>query len=275
MLVPTSEIIDQAVRASAGVGAFNVITLEHAEGVIAGAESVGKPVLLQISQNCVRFHGGRLMPIAAATAAVAAEASVPVALHLDHVEDDTLLRQAADAGFASVMYDASRLPYAENVAATRKAADWAHGQGLWIEAELGEVGGKDGAHAPGVRTDPGEAVKFVEATGVDALAVAVGSSHAMTTRTAALDHDLIARLRDAVPVPLVLHGSSGVPDEQLRDAVRHGMVKINIGTALNVAFTGRIQAADLSVSDPRKYLAPARDAIAHTVAHLLGVLAGS
>jgi fructose-bisphosphate aldolase, class II len=273
VLVPTSAIIDQAVRSSTGVGAFNVITLEHAEGVIAGAESVDRPVLLQISQNCVRFHSGRLTPIAAAAAAVAAEASVPVALHLDHVDDDILLRQAADAGFASVMYDASRLPYEQNVEATRTAAEWAHRQGLWIEAELGEVGGKDGAHAPGVRTDPDDAVAFVEATGVDALAVAVGSSHAMTTRTAALDHELIARLRDAVPVPLVLHGSSGVPDDELRDAVRHGMVKINIGTALNVAFTGSIQGADLRVSDPRTYLAPARDAIAHTVAHLLGVLA--
>jgi fructose-bisphosphate aldolase class II len=275
VLVPTSAIIDEAVRSATGVGAFNVITLEHAEGVIAGAESVGRPVLLQISQNCVRFHGGRLMPIATAAAAVAAEASVPVALHFDHVDDDMLLRQAADAGFASVMYDASRLPYAQNVQATRQAAQWAHSHGLWIEAELGEVGGKDGAHAPGARTDPGEAAAFVEATGVDALAVAVGSSHAMTIRTAALDHELIARLRDAVPVPLVLHGSSGVPDEQLADAVRHGMVKINIGTALNVAFTGSIQGADLRQSDPRKYLAPAREAIAHTVAHLLGVLTGS
>jgi fructose-bisphosphate aldolase class II len=274
VLVPTSAIIDQAVRSSTGVGAFNVITLEHAEGVIAGAESVGRPVLLQISQNCVRFHGGRLMPISTAAAAVAAEASVPVALHLDHVDDDILLRQAADAGFASVMYDASRLPYEQNVEATRQAAEWAHRHGLWIEAELGEVGGKDGAHAPGVRTDPDEAVTFVEATGVDALAVAVGSSHAMTSRTAALDHELIARLRAAVPVPLVLHGSSGVPDDELRDAVRHGMVKINIGTALNVAFTGSIQTADLRMSDPRTYLAPAREAIAHTVAHLLGVLAG-
>ncbi|MET0235784.1 MAG: class II fructose-bisphosphate aldolase [Kibdelosporangium sp.] len=275
MLVPTTTIIDEAINSGSGVGAFNVITLEHAEGIVAGAEHVGRPVLLQISQNCVRFHGGRLTPIAAAAAAVAADAAIPVALHLDHVEDDTLLRQAADAGFASVMYDASRLPYADNVEATRAAAHWAHNNGLWIEAELGEVGGKDGAHAPGARTDPGEAAAFVAATGVDALAVAVGSSHAMTTRTAALDHDLIARLRAAVPVPLVLHGSSGVPDDQLRDAVRHGMVKINIGTALNVAFTDTIQAADLRVADPRTYLAPARDAVAHTVAHLLGVLAGS
>jgi fructose-bisphosphate aldolase class II len=271
VLVPTAQIIDQAVRAGRGVGAFNVITLEHAEAIVTGAQTVNQPVLLQISQNCVRFHGS-LLPIARAATAVAEQASVPVAVHLDHVDDDTLLRQAADAGCGSVMYDASRLDYADNLEATRKAADWAHDAGLWIEAELGEVGGKDGAHARGARTDPGEARKFVDATGVDALAVAVGSSHAMATRTASLDHELIARLRDAVPVPLVLHGSSGVPDHELRAAVRHGMVKINIGTALNVAFTETLRDQDLRIIDPRKYLAPARDAMAHTVAQLLGVL---
>jgi fructose-bisphosphate aldolase class II len=272
MLVPAQTIIDAAVRRGDGVAAFNVITLEHVEGVVAGAEAAGLPVVVQISQNCVRFHGGRVRPLAAAAAAAAAESSVPVALHLDHVEDEELLWQAADAGFGSVMYDASRLPYAENVAATRAAAEWAHRHGIWLEAELGEVGGKDGAHAPGVRTDPLEAAEFVADTDVDALAVAVGSSHAMTTRTASLDHDLISRLRDAVPVPLVLHGSSGVPDDQLRAAVEHGMVKINVGTALNIAFTDAIRATGLDRSDPRGYLAPAREAIAATVTHLLGVL---
>src|SRR2546423_1773762 len=113
---------------------------------------------------------GRLGPIARAAAAVAEGAEVPVALHLDHVTDDRLLREAADHGFGSVMFDGSRLDYADNLAATRAAADWAHANGLWLEAELGEVGGKDGAHAPGVRTDPGEAAGFVTATGVDALA---------------------------------------------------------------------------------------------------------
>jgi fructose-bisphosphate aldolase, class II len=274
MLVPTAAIIDSAVQDGTGVGAFNVITLEHAEAIITGAESAGRPVLLQISQNCVAFHGGHLLPIARATAALAAESSVPVALHLDHVDDDILLRQAADAGCGSVMYDASHLPYADNVEATRQAAAWAHSAHLWIEAELGEVGGKDGAHAPGARTDPDEAREFVNATGVDALAVAVGSSHAMDTRTATLDHALIARLRDTVPVPLVLHGSSGVPDTELRSAIQHGMVKINIGTALNIAFTQTLRDHGLTTNDPRKYLAPARDAMAATVAHLLGVLSG-
>src|SRR5665648_838934 len=129
-----------------------------------------------------------------------------------------------------------------NVELTREAAAWGQDAGIWVEAELGEVGGKDGAHAPGVRTDPGEAVRFVADTGVDALAVAVGSSHAMVDKTASLDQELIRRLHAAVPVPLVLHGSSGVPEDSIAEAARHGMTKINIGTALNVAYTGAVRA---------------------------------
>jgi fructose-bisphosphate aldolase class II len=267
-LVTTASLVDAA---HAGVVAFNVITIEHAEAVVAGAEDADRPVILQVSENAVRFHG-RLAPISAACVAVARASDVPVALHLDHVTDIDLLHQAPNAGYSSAMFDASTLEYADNVAATREAAEWAHTQGLWLEAELGEVGGKDGAHAPGVRTDPDEAVAYVTATGVDALAVAVGSSHAMTSQTASLDHELIARLHKAVPVPLVLHGSSGVPDAELRTAVAAGMVKINVGTALNVAFTGAVRAQlarDERGVDPRKYLSAARTEMAATVRRLL------
>jgi len=272
MFVPTGEIV----AARTGVGAFNVITIEHAEAIVAGAESAGLPVILQISENAVRFHHGRLGPIAAATRSIAESATVPVALHLDHVESEDLLAEAARHGFGSVMFDASKLAYADNVARTAAAVLACHAQGLWVESELGEVGGKDGAHAPGARTDPDEAAAYVAATGVDALAVAVGSSHAMHTRTARLDHALIARLSAAVPVPLVLHGSSGVPDDELVAAVRGGMKKINIGTALNVAFTGAVRESldgNATLVDPRRYLASARTAMAETVAHALRLLA--
>lgn len=271
-LVPTREVVDEAQRRSGAVAAFNVITLEHAEGIVAGAESAGRPVILQVSENAVRFHRGNVRPISAAVAAVATATSVPVALHLDHVEDIDLLHQAAAAGFSSVMFDASTLPYDDNVRATAAAARWAHDRDLWLEAELGEVGGKDGAHAPGARTDPGEAARYVEQTGVDGLAVAVGSSHAMTDRTAQLDHDLIAALRDSVPVPLVLHGSSGVADTELSRAVSHGIVKVNVGTILNVAFTGAVRshlAGSPEVVDPRRYLAPARDAVAVVASRII------
>jgi fructose-bisphosphate aldolase class II len=196
------------------------------------------------------------------------------------VQSDELLRQAPDAGFSSVMYDASRLPYAENLAATSAAAAWAHAQGLWIEAELGEVGGKNGAppldaHAPGARTDPVEAHAFVTGSGVDALAVAVGNTHAMTERTAALDHDLLKRLAGALDVPLVLHGSSGVPDGELTAAVTAGIAKVNVGTALNIAMTGAIRAflaAHPEAVDSRTYLGVGRAAMVGEVRRLIGVI---
>ncbi|KAF4408846.1 MULTISPECIES: class II fructose-bisphosphate aldolase [Streptomyces] len=275
-LTTTAELVTAARAAGRGLAAFNIITLEHAEAVTRAADSTGLPTVLQVSENAVKFHGGRPDAVLAGASALAAGARTPVALHVDHVESRELLHACARSGVSSMMYDASKLPYAENVRATAEAAAWAHGQGLWLEAELGEIGGKDGAHAPGARTDPAEAAAFVAATGVDALAVAVGSSHAMTERTARLDHTLIAALREAVPVPLVLHGSSGVPDDQLRLAVRSGMVKLNIGTALNIAYTRRVRqalAADAAVVDPRTYLRPAREEMAAVAARLLRLLA--
>ncbi|GGZ43678.1 class II fructose-bisphosphate aldolase [Streptomyces bluensis] len=303
-LTTTGELITRAAAARTAVPAFNIISLEHVEAVVAGAESAGAPVILQVSENAVRFRGGRLLPLARAATAAAEQAKVPVALHLDHVQSDDLLRQAADAGFSSVMYDASRLPYEENLAATRAAVDLAHTQGMWIEAELGRVGGKDtdrvggkdtdrvggkeaaqtagkagvpplDAHAPGARTDPDEARAFVADSGVDALAVAIGSVHAMTTRTATLDHTLLGRLNAALDVPLVLHGSSGVPDAELRAAVAGGIAKVNIGTALNVAMTGAVRdflTEHPDVVDPRKYVRAGRDAMVKTVTRLVGVL---
>lgn len=269
-------LVTRAATTGRGVAAFNVITLEHAEAIVAGAELAGQPVILQISQNAVKFHGGQLRPVAAASRAVAAAATVPVALHLDHVTDPELLRQVPECGFGSVMYDGSALPYRENVVTTRSAVEFAHRHSLWLESELGEVAGKQGAHVAGVRTDPAQAAEFVADTGVDALAVAVGSRHAMTSQTAALDHELIRRLREAVPVPLVLHGSSGVPDRELTTAVRHGMAKVNIGTALNVAFTHAVR-GHLSNHpdhvDPRSYLAIGRDAMVEVVARYCRLLA--
>lgn len=276
-LARTSDLIGRARSSGVGIPAFNVITLEHAEAIAAGAERAGRPAILQISENAVKFHGGRLAPIGAATVEVARQASVDLSVHIDHIEDPALLRQAADTGISSAMFDASHLGYADNLVATREAAQWAHDHGMLIEAELGKVGGKDGAHAPGVRTDPVEAADFVAATGVDALAVAVGSSHAMLERNATLDLELIAALAAALPVPLVLHGSSGVADPMLADAVRAGMVKINIGTILNVAWTGALREVlhvDHAVVDPRTYLRPARDAVAEVVARLATLIGG-
>jgi fructose-bisphosphate aldolase class II len=276
MRTPTADIVDAARRSGRGVGAFNVIQIEHAEAIVAGAEKAGAPVVLQVSENAVRYHGS-LEPLGQATLAVARASSTQVAVHLDHATDVSLVRQAVQLGFGSVMYDASAMSYADNVAATAAVVRECHEHGVYVEAELGEVGGKDGVHAPGVRTDPGEAAAYVAATGVDALAVAVGTSHAMLTRDATVDFGLIERLAAAVPVPLVLHGSSGVPDDDLRRAVTAGMTKVNIATQLNKAFTAAVReflAANPSVVDTRKYLGAGRDAVAEEVTRLLTILAG-
>lgn len=274
-LVPTSAIVDAACEAHVGAAAFNVIHLETAEALVTAAERTGLPLILQISENCIRYHGS-LLPLTRATLALAEGSSARIAVHLDHITDAALVREGITAGVGSVMVDASALPYEENVATTAELTSWCHDRGAYVEAELGEVGGKDGVHAPGVRTDPDEALAFVSATGVDALAVAVGSSHAMHERTAVLDKELIAALRATLPVPLVLHGSSGVPDDELRRAIAAGMTKINISTHLVSVFTRSIRGtldANPSLVDSRKYVKPAREAVAEEAARLLGVLA--
>ncbi|MCW2840942.1 MAG: fructose-bisphosphate aldolase [Aeromicrobium sp.] len=270
----TAVLLEAARALRHGVGAFNVITLEHAEAVILGAERAGCPVILQISENAIAFHGGNLLPIAAACSELVRTASIPAAIHLDHVTKRQFFDGLEHASVSSVMFDASESPYEDNLAATAEVVRWAHDVGIHVEAELGEVGGKDGAHAPGVRTDPDEAAQFVARTGVDSLAVAVGSSHAMTDRTAELDLALISRLRDAVHVPLVLHGSSGVNDDSLQAAVAAGIVKVNIGTALNIAYTDSVRAGleDSALVDPRKFLREARQSMASRVEHMLKLL---
>jgi fructose-bisphosphate aldolase, class II len=276
-LVRTASLVESAIARGGAVPAFNVILLEHAEAIAAGAPATG--AILQVSENAIRFHGGDPTPLLLACRAIAEHAAIPLAIHLDHVEDagliDLALRSASAWGLGSIMVDASRHPYSQNVAETADVASRAHDLGLWIEAELGEIGGKDGAHAPGVRTDPAEAAAFAAATGIDLLAVAVGSSHAMRDRSASVDAELVGRLAALVPVPLVLHGSSGVPDDELRRAVAAGMRKVNVGTALNLAASRALRAAldaDPNAVDPRRYLAPARAAMAETVAQFAAVI---
>jgi len=258
-----------------GYGAFNVIQLEHAEAIISGAEDVKLPVIVQISENAVKYHGG-LAALGTATLIMARDSELPIVVHLDHAEDENLVREALDLGFKSIMFDGSKLPWEKNVERTAEMAKLCHGYGASIEAELGEVGGKDGAHAPGVRTDPDEARVFVQETGVDSLAVAVGTSHAMADRSAVVDLDLIAALTESAGVPLVLHGSSGVDDAGLQAAVRAGICKVNIGTRLNQVMTAAVRealAAQPALSDPRKYLGPGRAAIRTEIARMVSLLA--
>jgi fructose-bisphosphate aldolase class II len=273
-LARTTDILTAAARNRRGVGAFNVVQLEHGQAIVSGAARAGAPVVLQISQNTVRYHGG-LEPVALATLAIARHAAVPVAVHLDHAGSPELVQEAVRLGFTSVMFDGSSLPYAANVAATAEVVAHCHAHGVGVEAELGEVGGKDGVHAPGARTDPQQAADFVAATGVDALAVAVGTSHAMLTQDATLDFELIRQLGSRVAVPLVLHGSSGVADADLTRAVAAGITKVNVATRLSQAFTAAVRSRlddDPTAVDSRSYLGQAREAVAAEVGRVLEVL---
>ena len=267
-LVKTQQIIEQ----QGFTLAVNVIMLEHAEAFLQAAEELGKGLVLQLSENTINYHGA-LAPLGKALIEMASSAKHPIAVHLDHATDADLVRAAADLGFSSVMYDGSKLDYAENVATTKQLVNEVSSK-VWFEAELGEVGGKDGVHAPGVRTKPDEAATFVEETGVNGLAVAVGSSHAMLDKSSELDFELIADLNDAVGVPLVLHGSSGVSHSDLRKAIAAGIQKINIATELNVVFNDVVkQHIAAGPGDPRKFLVPAREALMNHLVSLHKTLA--
>jgi fructose-bisphosphate aldolase, class II len=270
----SKELIDENVKKSTAIGAFNVILLEHAEALVMGAEKVALPLILQISENCVKYHGS-LKPISVATIAIAEASSLPISVHLDHAESEELVKQALDLGYDSVMFDGSKLGYRENVQASQRMRTLCDSYGATLEVEIGEVGGKDGVHAPGIRTKPAEARDFANETGAHLIAVAVGSSHAMSTRDASLDFQLIREIASEVKVPLVLHGSSGVSDSDLQEAVRAGMRKINIATHLNGVFTQRVRAElgkNPTLTDPRKYIGLGRDDVSDEVARLLKLL---
>jgi len=268
------KLVAEKVNSSTAIGAFNVILLEHAEALVMGAEKSQLPLILQISENCVKYHGA-LKPISVATIAIAEASTLPISVHLDHAESEELVKQALDLGYDSVMFDGSKLGYKENVQASQRMRALCDSYGATLEVEIGEVGGKDGVHAPGIRTKPAEARDFANETGANLIAVAVGSSHAMSTRDASLDFQLIRDIAAEVKIPLVLHGSSGVSDTDLQEAVRAGMRKINIATHLNGIFTNRVRAEldkNPSLTDPRKYIGQSRDDVSDEVARLLKLL---
>ena len=276
MLADTAVLARDCAARKVGLAAFNVVLLDHAEAFVDAAENTGLPLVLQLSQNAVKYHGGRLRPLGRALIELAEASTVPVSVHLDHAESTDLCREAVELGFTSIMYDGSKLPDAQNRETTAEITAFAHEHGVSVEAELGEVGGKNGVHDPSARTNPEDAAQFVADTGVDLLAVAVGSSHAMATREAVLDNQLIAAIHELVPVPLVLHGSSGVPDDGMVAAIQAGMTKINVSTHLNVVFTqGVRQILDENpkIVDPRKYVGPSTHLVQEEVERLMRLYA--
>jgi fructose-1,6-bisphosphate aldolase class II len=244
------------------VPAFNAENLEMVQAIVAAAEKMKSPVMIQTTPSTVKY-----LTLRQAVAMVKAEgeaASVPVALHLDHCESYEDVMAAVDAGYTSVMIDGSKLPYEENIAVTKKVVEDARAKGVTVEAELGTVGGKEDGHSAEIAyTDPAEALDFFTRTGVDIFAVAIGTAHGFYKGEPKLNFELLEKLAATIEAPLVLHGGSGVPDEMIKRTISLGINKVNYATELRAAMTKAVREAltDEGIIDPKKFMGKGRQAV--------------
>ncbi len=303
-LVTTKEMFEKSMKEGFAVGAFNVNNMEIIQAIVDAAKEENSPVILQASSSAIKY--ARINYLMKMIEAATEEANIPIAIHLDHGPDFETCKECIDAGFTSVMIDGSKYDFEENVALTKKVVDYAHSKGVVVEAELGKLAGVEDdvnvASSDAMYTDPEQAKEFVERTGCDSLAIAIGTSHGAYKfkGEAKLRFDILAKVKELIPnTPIVLHGAStvipelvemcnkyggdipgakGVPDEMLHEASVSGVSKINVDTDLRLAMTGAIRkvfAEDPSAFDPRKYLTPARDLIKETVQHKIRDVFGS
>lgn len=262
MFVSSIEMIKKAKAGGYAVPAFNAENMEMAQAIVAAAEEANSPVMIQTTAPTVKYFVPTMTH--AIVEDLAKKAKVPVALHLDHCTSFDDVMVAIKAGYTSVMFDGSKLPFEENARITKQVVDTARPMGVTVEAELGCVGGKeDNVSSEDIYTNVDEAKEFAEMTGVDILAIAIGTAHGFYKGEPKLDFDRIAAIRDVVEAPLVLHGGSGVPEESVKRAISLGMAKVNFATELRAAATKAVREvlADESVIDPKKYMGAAREAV--------------
>jgi fructose-bisphosphate aldolase, class II len=264
-LVPLAGLLEKADKEEYAIGAFNCNNMEIVQSIVMAAEAENSPVIIQASQGAIKYAG--LGYIIALARQAAEKSTVPVVLHLDHGTSFEQVMQCIRFGFTSVMYDGSHHPLEENIAQTKKVVEIARVFGISVEAELGRIGGTEDdisvSDAEAFYTDPEEAERFVRETGVDALAVAVGTAHGQYKGDPKLDFERLSEISKRVSCPLVLHGSSGVSDDSIKKAIERGVRKINIDTNIREAFVGAMRKVlynDPKEIDPRKVLGPARDA---------------
>lgn len=269
MLVTTKEMLLDAQKNHYAVGAFNVENLEFVMAVLAAAEETKSPVIMQTTSGTIKKTG--LDYFYGMVKAAAERASVPVALHLDHGDGYDRCMKALRTGYTSVMIDGSHESFEDNIALTKLVADAGAAMGVPVEAELGKVGGKEDDLEGGDGnpfTDPQEAREFVERTGVNSLAVAIGTAHGLYKGTPKLDFDRLRAIREVVSIPLVLHGASGVPDEAVQESITLGICKVNFATELRIAFSDGVKEylqKDPSVFDPKKYCKAGIEKVVETV----------
>lgn len=269
-LVSSKIMLTAAQRGHYAIAAFNIHNLETLKAVVETAREERAPVILQATPGTCRHAGINFLHAMAKTAAL--EADIPIALHLDHGDDVDLAFKCIDCGFTSVMVDGSKLPFEQNVEMVRKVVNYARPRGVQVEAELGRVGGVEEALSvseyEATLTEPEKAAEYVERTGVDSLAIAIGTAHGMYKGEPKLDFERLERIRKLVTVPLVLHGCSGVPEDMVKKAIALGICKINIATDIKIAFAGALLdyfKDNPKEVDPRKYFKPAVDAVKDVV----------
>lgn len=264
-LVTTKQMLLDAQKGNYAVGAFNVENMEMVMAVMEAAEELKSPVIMQTTPSTVKYAG--LDFFLANVKAAAERASVPVAMHLDHGSSFELAMQAYRTGYTSIMIDGSHGSFEENIAVSKAVADACTPSGIPVEAELGKVGGKEddldgGDDNP--YTDPDQAVEFVKRTGITSLAVAIGTAHGVYKGEPKLDLDRLSEIREVVDIPLVLHGTSGVPDETVTECVNRGICKVNYATDLRIAFTkgvSEVFSENPDVIDPKKYNACGKERV--------------
>lgn len=263
-LVSTKELLLDAQKNGYAIGAFNVENMEMVQAVVAAAEELRSPVIMQTTPSTLKYADADYF--FANVAVAAKKATVPVVMHLDHGSSFELAMKAYRAGYTSIMIDGSHSVFEENIAVTKAVVDACHPGQVMVEAELGKVGGKeddlDGGN--GGYTEPDEAAAFVEATGVDSLAVAIGTAHGVYKGVPKLDIDRLSEIREVVSIPLVLHGTSGVPDEDVKECIRRGICKVNYATDLRIAFTEGVTGylkEHPDTIDPKKYNASGREKV--------------
>lgn len=269
-LVPMAQILSEAQARGYAVGGFNMNNLESLQAIMEVAEEERSPVIVQLSEGALKYVG---IEYAEACVKVAAsKVTVPVALHLDHGSSFSKIIQCIRHGFSSVMIDGSKLPLAENIALVKRVVEAARAVGVTVEAELGKIGGTEDDHTVDEReatmTVPKEAQTFVLETQVDALAIAIGTAHGPYKGKPELDFDRLAAIRKLVEIPLVLHGASGVYDQDIEKAISMGICKININTDFQQAFSGKIREVllnDAQIYDPRKVIGPGKEAMKEKV----------
>ena len=269
--VTTREMLAKAREGKYAIGAFNAENMEMVQAIIAGAEQMRAPVMVQTTPGTLKYADP--MIFAGMVSRLAQAASVPVALHLDHGNSFELAEYCVKQGYTSVMIDGSLLPFEENIALSRRVVEMA-GE-IPVEAELGTVGGKEDTHSAGIAyTDPDQAEEFVRRTGIYSFAPAIGTAHGVYKAEPKLDLERLSEISGRVGIPLVLHGTSGVPDDTVRECIRRGICKVNYATDLRITFTKAVQAyiaENGAAFDPKKYLGAARTAVTERVCELIRV----